>query len=163
MTETRTIGEMGLESQQIAKLLVAMSDGDILTYADIRKQVGVDIREKRYVLNTARKHAEEQTGRLFATVNKEGVKRLHPDASHSEMTRARQHINRHARKQFRRSEKIDYQALSKDARDALNLERTVLHFVGEASSTKSVKKLAAPVASAADAMTFGKTLEMFGK
>lgn len=156
------ISEMKLETQQIIKLLTAMEDDSVLSYADIKNAVGVDVQNgHRGLLRTAIKHAERETQRLFGTVFKVGVKRLVPGHSAGELIKSREHMRRTARKAFNRSANIEFDKLTKDERTQVNCERTVLHFVAEVSSDSKTKKLSKTVESTGDAMSFAKTLEHF--
>lgn len=163
-TQTRTIGEMKIETQQIMKMLLDLNDGETLTYDQIQATVGVNVQNgSRYMLRSAINAAEQQCKRLFATVATVGVKRLLPSESNGENIKAVESVHRKARRALRRSTRIDFEKLSKDERDALNLNRTVLHFTAESTSSKSISKIENGVKSAGDAMSFGKTLEFFGK
>lgn len=159
----RTIGEQKIETQQIYKLLVALKDGETLSYGTIRDKVGVDPQESkgRGYLATAIRNAEKETGATFACVAKEGTKRLLPDDTPGEYSRHRESVCRKSRRQFRRSAHVNYEAMSQQARDKLNQERTVLYFIGEVGAQKRLTKVADAVAKAGDSMTFSKTLELF--
>lgn len=162
--ERQTIGEMKLETQQLLKLLLSLSDDETLTYDRIRSEIGIDVQNgHRGCLRTAIKNAERQTNRLFGTVVKIGVKRLLPGHSCGELTKSREHIRRTARRAFSRSANVEFDKLTKDERAQLNLERTALHFVAESSTDKTMKKLETAVSLSGDALTFQKTLEHFGK
>lgn len=157
-----SIGETKLETQQIKKLLLELMDGDTLTYATIREKIGVDVQGKyRGLLRTAIKNAEREVNRLFGTVHKIGVKRLQPGQSSGELTKAREHMRHTAKRAFRRSECVETKGLTNDERTALNCERTILHFVAEATTEKRMQKIASVVQSIGDAVSFANTLEHF--
>lgn len=157
-----TIGEMKLETQQILKLLLSLKDDEILTYDRIRSDVGVDVQNgHRGLLTTAIKNAERETNRLFDTVFKIGIKRLVPGNSVGVLSKARDRSRHIARRAFKRSASVEFEKLTPAERLQLNLERTALAFVAEASTDKSVKRLQSAVETSGDAMTFQKTLEHF--
>lgn len=157
-----SIGETKLETQQIKKLLLELSDGDVLTYETIRAKVGVDVQGKyRGLLRTAIKNAERESSRLYGTVHKVGVKRLHPGQSSGELTKVRDHMRHTARRAFRRSECIEFDKLTAEEKATLNCEITILHFVAESTTEKSTQKIANVVQSTGDAMSFAKVLEHF--
>lgn len=158
----KSAGELALATQQLIKRLLAMSDDEVLTYATIRDELGVDVQDDAQgYLRTARKHAEKAATRIFATIRGVGIKRLLPGASGGEFTDARKRVSRAARRAFRRSANVDFAQLTPEQRTQLNLERTLLNFAAEGTSAKAERRLAGVVTLKEDPLSDKRVLELF--
>jgi hypothetical protein len=66
-----------MESRQLADWLIERGSKkdhkEIVTYEELEKAAGVDVRQKRHILQTARAIAIREAGVDYATVNKQGI------------------------------------------------------------------------------------------
>lgn len=160
MPANKAIGEQKIETQRIVKLLSALSDGETLTYAEIDRAVGCDVRAVcAHLIRSARKVVERDQMVIIDTVKGVGLKRLVPGQAIGVIKATRQRVQKAAKRGFVRSAHIAYESLTKEEQQKLNAERTVLAFTSEVGKTKTVEALESKTA--ADALTLAQTVEHF--
>lgn len=156
------IGEMKLETQKLCQMLLETPEGEVLTYESVRSRIGIDIQNgHRGLLYTARKHAERENKCIYSVVIGEGIKRLDAAGSAASASVERSKLQRRARRALKRTANVKWDELTKEQKDALNVERTLLHFASEATTEKKAKVIANAVSTANDSLTYQKTLELF--
>jgi len=136
------IRDTKIETQQIRDLLSALKEGETLEYKTIMDSVGVDPQGKsRHLVDTAKKHAEEKCGCVYVAIPGVGLKRVDQAGEIDEFNRKAASIRRKARRNFRRSEVVDFERMTQENKLRLTAIRTIYAVVAEAGSEKSIKKI----------------------
>ena len=157
-----SITEMSADARLLTEYLQKKQEGDIVTYDEISEFLGCDVRIKRHVLETARRHLLKEN-MVFDTVIKIGIKRL--TASEIANGSGRKSISRIRRETGRGIKKLRVAAaydLSKEDIIRMNTDASMLGAVKMFTTPASMKKLQGKIASnSGSEMPVGKTLELF--
>lgn len=168
MTNQKVIGHASIESQEIFRRLKKAVDADdysVITYEELSALVGTDVRkDERYYLNTGRRIAERETGRLFGVVAGLGVKLLLPDEQVAQGADAVQRIRRATKRSITRIGRVQVDKLNDEQRKEYSTNASVLGALHHFSKPKSVEKIATAVVNHnAAKLAIGDTLKLFAK
>lgn len=92
--------------EAIVDALSALSPGQTITYAELSRAMGTEVTSQSYVVQRARKKAEQQTGAIFDNVMGQGYQRLPTHEIPGVGKRANAHIRKTARNTRRRLESV---------------------------------------------------------
>jgi hypothetical protein len=168
MANHKSIGERHIHTQEIAKALREIPEGDTITYEEMTKLIGIDTSPKgsgyQYQY-TARDILERDEKIVFECLFKVGLKRLPPEkvalsSSSMYLKRKRSLIRRNKR----RIDTVNdvYEDLSAEARFKTDLARTLLSFDAQMTRRKNINKIQANIKDANKAVEFTDTLRLFG-
>jgi hypothetical protein len=65
---TRTAKQASFDARQVADVLMAAAEGELVTYLDIEELTGVDLRARRHLLDTVRALVYERGQRVFKAI-----------------------------------------------------------------------------------------------
>ena len=168
MTEHKVIGQASIESQELFRRLKKAVDADdyaVISYGELSKLAGTDVqRDDRCYLDTARRMAERETGRLFGTVAGEGVKLLTPDEQVAQGSDVVARIRRATKRGITRVGRVQVEKLTDDQRKEYSTNASVLGALYHFSRPKSIEKIGTAVAKQdAGKLAIGDTLKLFAK
>ena len=83
--------------RKLADLMIACPVGGRLTFDEMTRALGFDVRQKRHVIDAARRMANKETGAIFLSVPRHGYDRLTGNDAYVLESPARKHIRRTAR------------------------------------------------------------------
>lgn len=107
--------------ERLAKALSEVPMGGTITYLDLKKIAGYDLRTKgRYLLTAARRRAEKELGACFECVREIGIQRLASDAIPGVGLDAIRKSRRAAKRGKARIDRVNSNSLSASARLAMN-------------------------------------------
>ena len=129
-----------IKTERIAAILRSLPIGEVASYRDVAMACGGE--PSRWLLITARKQVETDTGARFATVRKVGIKKLASGEIVGIGAAARRRVGRIAKAQSRRLVGLSYNGLSDDDRARIDVERSLLGAICAASGAASAKALA---------------------
>lgn len=136
------------------------SAGDIITYEDIEKLIGWDIRRNRAPLNKARKWLLEDYGKVLTVVRNVGYR---ISTSHQiveeELRKEREHRRRSARKSKAKAAVVNLSELTEELQLKCHQERWSAYIMQEAGTAKSLKRLGAILTGAAEPLALNKALD----
>lgn len=161
---------MRFELSQDAKLLAArlaiVPHGELVTYEDLRKVIGANVRTSRGhgALRTARRLVQESHRAVFRAVPNEGLRRLtDEEVTTIAPAEMRNTTRRKAAKTVRELVTVDYDKLPPAARTAHNVGLSMAGALSLAVSAPSQKRLAQACEKAQVQLPVGKVLEEFQK
>lgn len=160
----KSIPEISADARFLIDALKAVRAGDTISYADLTKLIGRDVRaDARGCLSTARRHCERD-GIVFGAIRKEGLKRLGDTELCADYVAAGSHIARTARRSLRRMNAVEnYADLPPDKRQQLDLGRTLMALHLDAESSRVRAKVEAKVAEEKQQLPVGRLLAFLSK
>lgn len=130
------------ETQKIEDRLRSMAIGEIVSYADLAALIGSPVDGSCQPLNSARAMLERSGDYVFATMTKEGVKRLSDREIVADTQSSRQRIARQAKRAMRRLSNIkDFNALSDDEKRQHQAHAVIYAAIAEQASSGKVRQL----------------------
>src|SRR5690349_12060809 len=162
----KTIPGLHIDTQVIVKRLAAAKAGETVTYDELQKLIGQDVRPgaEAYVrLLKARDVLEKDPDKriVFAAVNKEGIKRLNDSEIVESGSSFVGLVRRTARRGLRRLTCVNYDKLTNGERVKHNAAASHLGVLHEITKPSAVKKIEAGVEKSHEKMATAKTLEFF--
>lgn len=164
----KSIGERSIFTQELVDFLSKAVDGAVVTYADMTKLIGFDVRPNYNgypYLYSAKEILQRDYDIVFETIPKEGIKRLpHEKVALSGpalfVKRTKSHVKRHAN---RINTVTDYyESLSPEAKLGANMARTLIFFTAESIKPKKMDLIKdACKKSGSNYIGFGDTLALF--
>ena len=153
--------ETQLLYDELHKRAVA-NDHSVITYEELNKLVGGDVQREYYsYLWTAKEAAQKDTGRLFGTVKKLGVKLLTPAEQASEPDAAIRDIRKKTKRRLDRLSRVQYSELPDAAKQRHNVAASVIGALHLMTSASKIKKLEAKVQERREKLDFGDTIKLF--
>lgn len=133
-----------IEIKAIQAILAEAPIGGIITYETLSREVGFDVKEKRYVLMRAIENLNRESGAIFASIWKVGQMRLPPQDTHLVGANARARIKRKAAKAGRFMMRAVCAAndMPREAALAANREIAMCALIEFAASEKAQKAAA---------------------
>lgn len=164
MSKPKPIAVKRIETQLLEEFLRDVEVGQEVSYDELSKICSADVQgDARSWLATARKNVEAELKTCFATITGRGIKRLSPSDHAVYLSGIRKQAGLRAKREFNRSFNVDWDELSQEDRDRVNLERTVLQIMSESAKEKTVKKLETKVAETNNALPSREALEVLTK
>lgn len=152
--------KLSLDSQMLYERIRGANEGEVISYEDLSKVVGRDVRKKRGALITAQRLALSEHAIVFGTIVKEGIKRLSAREIVESSPAVTKKIARAARRQIRKLTSIR-ETLSGDALVRHNTHVSLMGTLAHICSAPSVKALEGKVANYQKVLPVAKTLEHF--
>lgn len=151
-TEKRALPEMSIDTQVLIKRLTQVAVGEVVTYDELSKLIGRDVRNgARGFLNTARHRLKRDDRAIFAIVRKVGVKRLDDFGIVKAGESGMQHIRNQTRRVVQTLGCVaDYENLPNDVKRAYNLTTAQAGMLAHITKPSTVKKIEARVSGMAD-------------
>jgi hypothetical protein len=118
--------QTSIEIEAIARLLAEAPVGGVVTYQQIEAATGRRIAECRIALLKARDAVEAQSGGLFGTVHKVGVKRLTAAEAPGIGADARRRMGKAARRTYKRLSTLKTNDIDITTRARIDAERSVM-------------------------------------
>lgn len=118
--------EIQIEVERLAAILRGLPIRATATYAELSETVGYPVNRKPFALLKARKLVEQETGMRFATVRREGVKKLDGADVVGIGAMARKLIARKARTQAARLTGLSYNDIDSGKQARIDAERSLL-------------------------------------
>jgi hypothetical protein len=158
----RTIGEMSVDTRLLLQELLKAEIGATLTYDDLHKVIGRDVRSGGgYAALTSARRAAQRERIVFGTISKIGIKRL--DAL--EITKnvaGRVHgISKRVRNAIRLQDCAEFDQLPQPAKTQFNTNLSQLQVLAHISSVPTTKKLENKIAELGKSIPLAKMLQEF--
>lgn len=159
-----TIGQRSTESILLAQRLEKVQPGELVTYAELSRIIGQNVRADGYqVLRSARNYVAETSRIVFDVVHGEGLKRLRNEEIPASADAALQSIRRKAKRTARRLGRcVDIDALPAETRNDFNLKLSVLGMLSAVSDHKRIEKVKG-LLNLDGKLALADTLAAFGK
>ena len=142
-------------------LLDKLAEEEVITYKQIEEKLGLDVRKRRHIYNTAFRHLLKENGKRFAVEKKVGIRRLSPPQiiDHAQAGRGRANrILRRERKKLVLGIR-DAAELEKADLERYNVQRSILEMLCAASNSKAEKKVEAITGETNRPLAVQRTLE----
>lgn len=120
-----TSAQAGLETRQLVQRLSTCDYHDLVTYAEMQELTGVDVQERRDLLNTARRIVQHTYGKVFDVENNVGLVCLTEREKVGYGESRTQRIARASIKNVRMLETVDMAQLSPEEKLRHNAQITV--------------------------------------
>jgi hypothetical protein len=152
---------MSADTKIIRSVLEECKIGDTVTYEQLSKAIGRDVREYAMgSITSARRGLLNDLRIVFAAVKNVGYIRLDDSAIVRSMERDRQHIARQSGKAIKKLECVDFDGLSDDGKKSHTVAAAqfgVLQMMSKPSATKRIEKQVVD----SKTLAIGETLKMF--
>jgi hypothetical protein len=146
-TQKRGIALRSADTDWLVKRLMKVPTGETLSYDDLSKELGRNVRDEAYsCLQSARHIVERQEHRLFDVIRGVALKRVDDLGGLRIVGRDQKHIARTARRGVRRlGTCVDRDQLPNNDRQSYDLSAATLGMVAHVTRPQTQKKLAARV------------------
>lgn len=152
--------QIAIEIEAIAALLAEAPVGGVVTYQDIEAATGRHLSQCRLALLKARELVETQSGGLFATVHKVGIKRLSAAEAPGVGASARRRMGKVASRTYKRLSSLKVNDIDAATRSRIDAERSVMGAV--AALVKPALRDKIEKASPTGPMPAAKVAELLG-
>ncbi len=161
MSMFRTAPETAADISAICELLKALSFDETATYDRISAAIGRDVRgTSRWVLVKAIRQAETETGSLFASVHRVGIKRLRAADAHNVGRSSMRRIRRAAGRTHQRLGYVRGNDVTGQDRAKIEAYRSVFGAIS-ALSREGVAQQVEQAAAPQSVLPVGRVLEIF--
>jgi hypothetical protein len=120
----------------LTNALAALGPDQLLTYPEMSRLVGYDVRVRPWPMLKARDLVERDSGQRFGTVRGEGFCKLTADQLPGIGMSARRRVGRIAKRASTRMTKLRYNDVDRRLQGRLDAERSLLGAIGAVASTK---------------------------
>jgi hypothetical protein len=128
--------ETQIEIERLSTILRDLGPGDVVGYDALSGAVGYNVQERRFSLMKAQQATEKETGLRFATVPRQGLKKLPADALPGIGSIARRRIAKSAKRQAARLVGLRYNDIDQAVKAKLDAERSLLGAISAVATTK---------------------------
>lgn len=153
--------ENAADIESISELLRATPIGETLSYLDISKAIGRNIRSHHYILRAAQKRVEEEMGSLYSVVRSIGIKRLGSNEVSSVGLEAIRKVRRTARRGFQRLDTVRTNDLLPSEATKIIAHKSQLGAIAFVADGRKTATLAAEAEKTGNSIPAGRVLEMF--
>jgi hypothetical protein len=130
--------ELQIEIEKITEALMDLGPDQILTYDEINRLLGYDMKKnKPWVLMKAKQRIEKLQGLRLATVRAIGVKKLPASQVPGIGAYARAHIGRVAKRTAHRLQDLKYNDIDKKTQSRIDAERSLMGAISAVASTQA--------------------------
>lgn len=157
---TSTSPENAADVEAIRSLLLELPIGQMISYARLSEAIGRDITECRWLLDRARKDAEQECGGLFATVRGEGIERLPTDRVADAGLSFIQKVKRTAKRGHTRLSNVRANDLPQTEQQRLIAHKSMLGAISSISDGRKAPTIAKEVATCGHAIPAGRVLDL---
>jgi hypothetical protein len=141
----RIIPALSIESGILVSRLRQAKPGDVVTYAEMSKIIGMSVQKHRGSLDTARRIVMRDDRLIFGCVKDVGLKRLDAEEAAASLATDVKGTRAKARKGGRKARAIKYEDVPQDARSTLIARASYLSLVDGTGSPASQRKLVASI------------------
>ncbi len=159
----KVIKDANIDTKLLYAKLASMQPGEEISYSALSTIIGRDVqREARSYMDSARRMAEREDGKLFGVIKNEGLKCLKDIEIVYTGTSAIEHIRRHSRRAARKFQCIkDMSSLRNEDIVRLNTDASILGVMAYMGKSKNIKKIEHMVESVKEQLPYAKTLDAF--
>lgn len=159
---TPTIKQISLEAQLIRDRLQTAEIGEVVTYAELTKLIGRDVRRFAHgAISTARKHAMRNMNMVFVAVANEGLKRMNDIEIVNSVDGDIKRVRRIARRSSTKLTRVNFDSLPNEKKIDHNAKLSMLGAIGQFTQPAALTTLKKQVAETQQVLPIGKTLEAF--
>lgn len=152
--------QVGIDTLQILKMLQVVREGEVITYEELSKAVGYDVRTKRSALSSAIKKMRNEYAVVFASVTGVGYKMLNADEIVKSAPGDILAINRRTSVASRKLGCVNYDSLQASAKVQHNASASVLAALNVATTPKMLARVEKRVLQAGARIDIQATLEL---
>ena len=154
--------EASVDAKLIRSVLAESKVGDVVTYEQLSKAIGRDVREHaRSALGTARRGLLRDERIVFGVEQNVGLVRLNDEEIVSSAESDRRRIQRTAKRSLQRLSVVDFDKLSEEKKRAHIVASAQIGVVAMFAKSSSSKRIESKV-TGSDAIPIGETLKLFG-
>lgn len=137
------IQQLSADTRSVADVLMNCAVGETVTYSDMSKSIGRDVRRVRHIVYTAMKIANEEAGAIFDTLRGIGYVRRAPADADKKGSHARKHVRRVMRATAKTMINASKRAndMPASARRAVNAEIAAAQLIAHVSRDRSVASM----------------------
>lgn len=158
----QAIPELSVDARLLSERLAKCEPDELVTYEELGKIIGIDdVREKRGLLQTARRRVLNDKQFVFAAVANEGVKRLDDHNILSVGEQAICQVHKLTRRASRKLLCAKYDSLSKVDQVTFNAHISVLGALALVTKADKQKHIAEAVEKSAKQLPMASVLELF--
>jgi len=157
-----TIGRASVEAIELSKVLMATTEGDVITYTEMNVIAKCDVQVRNYVLQTARRIAQREKRIVFGTIIGIGIKRLSDEEIPEEGVSAIKRSRRVAQNGMKKMNCADIAKMTPETKIRAITTKTLLGLFASAGSRK-VMHLAEQGARQSDSLKIGDMTTLFKK
>lgn len=155
-------GLMAIETKIVLERLAKAHPGETVTYEELNKLTGCDVRKRRNVITTStNKLLNEQLKVFVADVGK-GIRLLTNEEIPALGARDISRVGRIAKRSIKRLAATDYDKLSEQGKITHNTGMTIMALVQRGSTAKSMALVQEAVGKRTTPLPVGETLKLFG-
>lgn len=161
ITETKTIGEKSADTIILEQTLRSADVGDVVSYEDMSKKLGRDVRVHCYSNLQSARRALETESLFFGVIPNEGLKRLTNDeavVASSDYTRRARSA---ARRGMRHLAYVPFADLSNEKKQQHLTLSAQLGAIQLFSGSKAADKISKRVGQTSHVLAVGETLNLF--
>lgn len=153
---------LSLETKIVFDRIVKLETNELVTYEELERITGKEIRQLRGALGTARRRARREHRMVFGTVRKEGLRRLDDDGIVDRSLSTLSRLGKVVREGAKDMRCVEYGSLTDAGKAGYNARMSVLGAVGMMTSAPSLKRVEAGSVKAQRALDLSETLRLFG-
>ena len=156
-------GIMAVETKIVLERLALMQPGETVTYEELDKITGCNVRKRSYVMRTPIKKLLTDSGKVFVAERSVGLRLVRnseiPQLSNKDITRIR-HI---AQRSIRHLAAVKFEELSVEEKVRHNTNMTLLAMFQRVTTPNSVKVIEESVKRQSNPLPITETLKLFGQ
>ena len=156
----RTIPEASSDTRFLYQRLIKVEAGETITYDELSKEIGRNVRKARYLLASARRMALSNDRVVFGTIRGVGLRRMDNSGIVGSVESRTKRIRNQARKGLKELGCVDGE-LSRDDTVKHNVGVSVFSVLSEITKPKSIKRLEGKVEATQASLPLAKTLDAF--
>lgn len=157
------IHEKSSDTKIIENVLRGSAVGDTITYADLSRAIGRDVREFAYCAMRTARNTLLKEGKVFGVEANVGLVRLSDSQIIKSTDCDRSRIGRIGRKSLRKLEVVNYEKLTPEERRKHTVASAQIGAIEMFASRSTSKKIEGRVNSDTKVLAIGETLSMFVK
>lgn len=138
--------QLSADSRALINALEKVSIGETVSYEDLNRTIGRDVRQFRGTIHTALATLERQHQMVFSCVPTVGYKRLNDKEIIGTADAVTRKIRWAARRSARKLACVKFDQLPADQRLAHNARMTIMALVAETTGSNAVKRIESAVA-----------------
>jgi len=141
----QSIPERSTETKALFEYLSTIKEGDVVPYDKLRKVCGEDVRERRWLLSSARRWLMREKDIVFGAVVGVGIKRLTQVQVLEDSESFPKRLRRMAYRERRKLGTIQYEPLSQEQRTQLDIRNSLCALVSYTTRKPTMERIAGAV------------------
>jgi hypothetical protein len=155
-------GLLAIETKIVLDRLAKAQPGETVSYEELNKLTGCDVRKRRNVLTTSTNKLLTEQSKVFVAETGKGIRLLRNEEIPTLGTKDIARVGRIAKRSIRRLAATDYDKLSEQGKLHHNTSMTILALVQRGSTAKSLSLVEEAVGKRTSPLPVGETLKLFG-